>query len=199
MAHTPQGTEQALSFSSPQEEALLNLMRSADCLHRALQHRLRPAGLTATQYNVLRILRGARPSGLTCSSIGHRMITPEPDITRLLARLKAQKLIRQQRDLKDRRVLWTHIAEEGLVLLASLDEPIGRAPKELMHELSREEVRELTRLLKKMRSCDPDKTAPDKSEAVNTQIAISETTTEQIAATGKRPSPQSLRSRPRPE
>jgi DNA-binding MarR family transcriptional regulator len=199
MTDTSQGTEQALSFSSPQEEALLNLMRSADCLHRALQHLLRPSGLTSTQYNVLRILRGARPNGLTCSSIGRRMITPEPDITRLLGRLKAQKFIRQQRDVTDRRVLWTHITEEGLVLLGSLDELIDQAPKDLLRGIGREELRELTRLLKKIRSCDADKTAPDKSEAVNTQVVNSEIVTEQIAVTGKRPSPLPLRSRPHPE
>jgi len=80
------------AFFSLEEEAFLNLLRSADCLQRAFHRKTRDWGLTSTQYNVLRILRGAHPNGLTCSAIGGRMITAEPDITRLLARLKALKL-----------------------------------------------------------------------------------------------------------
>ena len=76
-------------FASLEEEALLNLLRTADCLNRAFQMKTRDWGLSATQYNVLRILRGAHPDGLTCAAIGSRMIAAEPDITRLLQRLKA--------------------------------------------------------------------------------------------------------------
>src|ERR1700686_2408497 len=108
-------------FSSPEEEALLNLLRTADCLERALQRKIRTWGITSTQYNVLRILRGSEPHGLTCSAIGDRMITAEPDITRLLGRLKVLKLIHQQRDKRDRRVLWTQISPAGLALLADTD------------------------------------------------------------------------------
>jgi DNA-binding MarR family transcriptional regulator len=150
---TSPGQEQAARFSSPQEEALLSLIRSADCLHRAFQHRLKPSGLTSTQYNVLRILRGASPKGLTCSAIGRMMITPEPDITRLLGRLKAQKLLRQQRDTHDRRVVWTHITNQGQETLSSLDGIVERAPRELLGELSCAEVAELIRLLGKAAVC----------------------------------------------
>jgi DNA-binding MarR family transcriptional regulator len=149
MAANSEGSEQARSFSSPQEETLLQLMRSADYLHRALQQKLKPFGITANQYNVLRILRGARPGGLTCSAIGRGMITPEPDITRLLARLKAQKLLCQQRDLKDRRVVWTHISALGLETLAKLDGLVEQAPRELLQALTGAELKELSRLLKK--------------------------------------------------
>src|ERR1035438_7059042 len=100
-------------FFSVEEEALLNLLRTADCLQRALHRKTRDWGVTSTQYNVLRILRGAQPHGLTCSAIGTRMIAAEPDITRLLARLKALKLVRQRRDSHDRRVVWTVISEAG--------------------------------------------------------------------------------------
>jgi DNA-binding MarR family transcriptional regulator len=199
MASISEGSEQALSFSSPQEEALLNLMRSADCLHRVLQHRLRPSGLTSTQYNVLRILRGSRPSGLTCSAIGRRMITPEPDITRLLARLKTQKLVRQQRDLNDRRVLWTHITEEGLALLGTLDDLIEQTPKDLLKELSRDEVRELTRLLKKTQSCEVSLLEPVQTAATGTASSLPALHAEPCSATGKRPSPLPTRPHPRPE
>jgi len=149
MAAPTQGPEQAPSFSSPQQEALLTLMRTADQLHRAMQLRLKPSGLTVTQFNVLRILRGARPVGLTCSAIGSRMITAEPDITRLLARLKTQKLLCQQRDTHDRRVVWTHITDQGLELLASLDALVDQAPRDLLKELTKAEVQDLTRLMKK--------------------------------------------------
>jgi len=134
-------------FASLEEEALLNLMRAADCLNRAFQRKTRDWGVTSTQYNVLRILRGAHPNGLTCSAIGSRMITAEPDITRLLGRLKGLKLIRQRRDPHDRRVLWTHISEPGLTLLKEMDPTILRLPKELLGKLDQRELAEFIRLL----------------------------------------------------
>lgn len=154
MAASRKDTEQASpGFSSLHEEAILNLMRTADCLHRAFQLRLKPTGLTATQYNVLRILRGAQPNGLTCSAIGRRMITPEPDITRLLSRLKTQKLLTQQRDTKDRRVVWTRISERGLASLSALDGVVENFPKELLKKLTSEEVSKVTYLMKKIGNC----------------------------------------------
>jgi DNA-binding MarR family transcriptional regulator len=138
-------------FSSMEEEALLNLMRTSDCLVRALQRRSRSWGVTSTQYNVLRILRGAQPQGLTCSGIGDRMITEEPDITRLLARLKAMKLIRQQRDKRDRRVLWTQISASGLELLRQMDPEIEQLPKKLLGHLKEPDLGELIRLLERAR------------------------------------------------
>ena len=105
-------------FASAAEEALLNLLRTADALQREMHLLIKPWGVTSTQYNVLRILRGAQPQGLTCTAIGTRMITADPDITRLVARLKAMKLVRQQRDKQDRRVVWNHISTEGLTLAA---------------------------------------------------------------------------------
>ncbi|MGA9584335.1 MAG: MarR family transcriptional regulator [Terracidiphilus sp.] len=134
-------------FSSVEEETLLNLMRTTDCLHRALQRKTRDWGITSTQYNVLRILRGAQPQGLTCSAIGDRMITAEPDITRLLARMKALKLIKQQRDKRDRRVVWTQISSAGLDLLDKMDPEIMLVPKELLGHMDGKDLTDLTRLL----------------------------------------------------
>jgi DNA-binding MarR family transcriptional regulator len=134
-------------FSSLEEEALLNLMRTSDSLHRTFHRKTRDWGVTSTQYNVLRILRGAQPRGLTCAAIGSRMITAEPDITRLLSRLKTLKLIRQQRDRHDRRVVWTQISESGLDLLSAMDPLIERLPGELLEHLNKSEVTELIRLL----------------------------------------------------
>ena len=183
MAASSQGAGQAQSFSSPQEEALLNLMRSADCVHRSMQHRLKPSGLTLTQFNVLRILRGARPNGLTCSAIGRMMITPEPDITRLLGRLKARKLLRQQRDQHDRRVVWTYITANGLEELAKLDGIVEQAPRELFEELTQLEIQTLTRLLKKASFCGSGERQAES----------------ELPATGKLPSPRSPLLPPRPE
>jgi DNA-binding MarR family transcriptional regulator len=183
MAANSQGSEQAQSFSSPHEEALLTLMRSADHLHRAMQQRLKPSGLTITQFNVLRILRAARPDGLTCSAIGRMMIAPEPDITRLLARMKAQALLSQQRDLHDRRVVWSHITAHGMDVLAKLDKVVEQAPRELLQELTREELCMLTRLLKKARSCETG------GSSGGTEPAVS----------GKLPSPRSTLLLPRHE
>ena len=139
-------------FSSPEEEALLNLMRTTDCLHRAFHRKTRNWGVTSTQYNVLRILRGAQPNGLTCSAIGDRMITAEPDITRLLSRLKSLKYVRQQRDRHDRRVVWTQITETGLKLLKEMDPVILQLPKDLLGHLEKPELAEFIRLLEKARS-----------------------------------------------
>jgi DNA-binding MarR family transcriptional regulator len=147
---------QGKPFSSTEEEAILNLLRTADFLERAIQHRTRVYGVTSTQYNVLRILRGAGAEGLTCSSIGERMITEEPDITRLLGRLRALKLIRQRRDKHDRRVVRTQISEAGLELLRKMDPEIQRAPKEMLAHLSSAETGELIRLLEKARHSEND-------------------------------------------
>jgi DNA-binding MarR family transcriptional regulator len=160
MAGLKREIAQERPFSSNEEEALLNLMRTADCLHRAFQHTSREWGVTSTQYNVLRILRGAHPQGLTCSAIGERMITADPDITRLLARLKAQKLIKQQRDRHDRRVVWTQISEAGLELLRQMDPVIEKAPKDLLGHLDEGELAELTRLLELARKSCVDSQDP---------------------------------------
>lgn len=147
-------------FSSVEEEALLNLMRTADYMHRAFHLKARDWGVTSTQYNVLRILRGAHPHGLTCSAIGTRMITAEPDITRLLSRLKTLKLVRQQRDHHDRRVVWTRISASGLQLLKEMDPVIQQAPLELLGHLSRTELAEFIRLLERARRHADESQAP---------------------------------------
>jgi DNA-binding MarR family transcriptional regulator len=166
--------EQQRPFFSAEEEALLNLLRTSDCLQRALHRKIRPWGVTATQYNVLRILRGAQPAGLTCSAIGERMITAEPDITRLLGRLKALKLIRQQHDRHDRRVVWTQISEAGLRLLAEMDPVVQKAPGELLGHMSAADLAALIGLLELARnrcvsshpagSADPKSVAPSSGE-----------------------------------
>ena len=139
-------------FDSPAQEVILNLMRTADCLERALQRKTRAWGVTSTQYNVLRILRGSQPQGLTCSAIGDRMITAEPDITRLLGRLKGLKLIRQQRDKRDRRVVWTQISAAGLALLAETDPEAQQLPRDFLGHLDPDQLATLIHLLEVARN-----------------------------------------------
>lgn len=156
MASLKREIAQQKPFSSSEEEAVLNLLRTADHFEREIQLRTRAFGVTSTQYNVLRILRGAGDEGLTCSSIGERMITAEPDITRLLGRLRALKLIRQRRDRQDRRVVRTQISEAGLELLRKMDPEIQKGPKELLAHLSGAETAEMIRLLEKARHSEDD-------------------------------------------
>lgn len=154
MANLRREIEQGQPFSSLEEEAVLNVFRTADCLQREFQRRTRDWGISSTQYNVLRILRGAHPESLTCTEIGSRMITADPDITRLLARMTANKLIKQHRDHHDRRVVRTQIAEAGMELLRQMDPLIQRIPKDLLGHLGEKEIAQLIGLLEVAReSC----------------------------------------------
>ena len=139
-------------FSSVEEEAFLNLLRSADHLERVFQQKIRGWGLTATQYNVLRILRGAHPGGLACAALGERMIAAEPDMTRLLGRLKRRKLIRQHRDRRDRRVVLTTIAAAGMELLRAMDPVVRESPREMLGHMRQADLAELIRLLELTRA-----------------------------------------------
>lgn len=165
---------QSRPFSSPAEEALLNLMRTADCLHRAMQRQIKPWGITSTQYNVLRILRGSQPGGLTCSAIGDRMITAEPDITRLLGRLKALKLVKQQRDKRDKRVVWTQISPAGLGLLAEMDPVVQRFPTELFQHLNEEQIETLIQLVELARKRCDEPAAPVSCDGTHGTACIAE-------------------------
>jgi DNA-binding MarR family transcriptional regulator len=112
-------------FGSPQQELFLEIQRTADVLMRGLEELLKPSGLTQTQYNVLRILRGAGPDGGTCREVANRMITHDPDVTRLLDRLESRQLIERRRGEGDRRVIRVRITPGGLKLLASLDQLVA--------------------------------------------------------------------------
>src|SRR6201984_2556512 len=103
----------------PEEAAFLELLRTPDQLSRGLVPLLKAEELSPTQYNVLRILRGAL-EGLPCGEIGQRMITRDPDITRLLDRLEKRGLIARWRDSKDRRMVLARITPEGLKMLDRL-------------------------------------------------------------------------------
>lgn len=134
-----------------EEEALLNILRTADRLTLTIQKKLRPYGITMTQYNVLRILRGAGPDGLTCSTIGNLMVAHDPDITRLLGRLEKLKLVRRRRNKKDRRQVCTQISEKGLERLAELDGFVDQTNRELLGHFSAESMSQMICLLERAR------------------------------------------------
>lgn len=128
----------------------LELCRTTDLLGRRLAALLKAEDLSGTQYNVLRILRGA-PEGLKCGEIGNRMITRDPDITRLLDRLEARRLISRCRESQDRRMVMATITPDGLQLLARMDEPVQAMHRSQLGHLGRERLRRLTGLLQTAR------------------------------------------------
>lgn len=132
---------------SLEEDVFLDLMRTSDLLSRRLVPVLKDEDLSPAQYNVLRILRGA-PEGLSCGDIGNRMISRDPDITRLLDRMEKRNLIQRARDTQDRRMVLTRISREGLQMLARLDEPIQAAHRKLLGHMGRERLHRLTALLR---------------------------------------------------
>ncbi len=136
--------------ASLEEDVFVSLWRTADLLSRTVEKVLKAGDVSPTQYNVLRILRGA-PEGLTCSEIGRRMITRDPDITRLLDRLEKRGLISRCRETKDRRQVQTRISPEGLKLLAELDQPVTEIHRQQLGHLGREGLHSLQSLLEKAR------------------------------------------------
>ena len=143
--------ETKLGPPSREEAAFLDLLRTTELLSRQPARVLKGADLSTTQYNVLRILRGA-PEGLLCGEIASRMITRDPDITRLLDRLEKRGLIMRRRETEDRRAVSARITTDGLDLLASLDEPVLEAHRRQLGHLGQKRLRELSELLAACRS-----------------------------------------------
>ena len=131
----------------PEEAAFLDLLRTTDMLSRGPAQVLKTADLSATQYNVLRILRGA-PEGLACGEIASRMITRDPDVTRLLDRLEKRGLISRYRETKDRRTVVVRITPQGIKLLTRLDGPVEAAHRKQLGHLGRRRLRALRELLR---------------------------------------------------
>src|SRR3984885_15446916 len=131
---------------SPEEDAFLDLLRTTDMLSRGLVKILKSEDLSSTQYNVLRILRGS-PEGLPCGEIACRMITRDPDITRLLDRLEKRGLISRWREATDRRMVMARIMPEGLKLLTELDEPVEAAHHRQLGHMGRKRPTTLVELL----------------------------------------------------
>ena len=139
--------KQTKPFASLEQEAMLSIERTAALLGHQLEQALKPFGVTPTQYNVLRILRGAGERGLCRSEVRERLIAQVPDVTRLLDRLEETKLIERERDSVDRRLVNTRITSEGLDLLRRLDQPVLDFHKTQLGHLSKDNLRTLIELL----------------------------------------------------
>ena len=139
--------KQKLPFTSREQEAYLALLRTADALQSSMESKLKEFGLTGTQYNALRILRGAGPDGLPCSEIGERMITHDPDITRLLNRLEQRGLVARTRDQHDRRVIYGKITPAGQKLLREMDGPVEKYGRALLRYVSQPQLQKLIDVL----------------------------------------------------
>jgi DNA-binding MarR family transcriptional regulator len=146
-----QDLKQRTPFASREEEAYLNLVRTTDLLTREVAAVLKPHQLSEAQYNVLRILRGAGPTGHACSEIGHRLVTRDPDVTRLLDRLETRELIARSREPADRRVVTTRITEAGLALLDQLDAPVREAVERMLDHMGARQLDALIALLEQAR------------------------------------------------
>jgi DNA-binding MarR family transcriptional regulator len=139
---------------SPENHIFLALLKTADALEQQAERVLRPSGLTASQYNVLRILRGAAPEGLACRAIGDRMICHDSDITRLLDRMEKRGLIARERQTEDRRVIKTHVTSQGLALLKTLDQPVRELHERQFRHMSATRLKTLAQLLEEIGACD---------------------------------------------
>jgi DNA-binding MarR family transcriptional regulator len=127
------------------------LLRAADSLGQDAEQLVKSAGLTGAQYNVLRILRGAGPCGLPCSGIGDRMISHDPDMTRLLDRMEKRGLISRERQTDDRRVIKTRVTPQGLDLLRTLDQPVRELHKRQFRHMPAARLKMLAGLLGELR------------------------------------------------
>ena len=143
--------KQGKPFAHAEEELFLSLVHTADMLGRKISGILKEQNLSTAQYNVLRILRGSGPDGLPCGEISVRMVTRDPDITRLLDRLEHRKLVTRARSSGDRRVVSTCITPEGMALLQNLDDEVVGIHKEQFGFLSSDELKSLLQQLTRVR------------------------------------------------
>jgi DNA-binding MarR family transcriptional regulator len=139
-------------FACLEEEAMLSVMRTAEVISQQGASLLKSFDLSANQYNVLRILRGSRDTGLTCGQIGERMISRDPDITRLLDRLESRGLIARERSEADRRVVVAHISAAGLSLLHEMDPEILSYNRRFFESFGAKKLRQLIELLEEARA-----------------------------------------------
>ena len=139
-------------FPSTAQECVVALLRTTDLMRRQTAVVVEALGITAQQFNVLRILRGGGEDGLPTLEVADRMVEQTPGVTRLLDRLEAKGLVRRQRCPKDRRQHLCWITPRGLELLAALDAPVMKAAQESLKGLSVRDQSELIRLLDAIRA-----------------------------------------------
>jgi len=143
--------KQGKPFESLESEVMLNVARTADALSRGGEEILKLVGLSPNQYNVLRILRGAGEQGLCCREVAERMVTRDPDITRLVDRLERRSLLTRSRDSKDRRIITVRITPDGLKTLKDLDGPMEEYNRNRLSHMDKADLRKLSELLEAAR------------------------------------------------
>jgi DNA-binding MarR family transcriptional regulator len=142
----PCWTHERTARTRAQVDAALAMVRAVAEFDREVAELLKTADLTLAQYNVLRILRGAGPAGLTCGEIGGRLVRHDPDVTRLNDRLIRRGLIESSRSAADRRVVITRITDKGLQVLAELDEPADALHERQMGHMTTRQLADLAAL-----------------------------------------------------
>jgi DNA-binding MarR family transcriptional regulator len=147
---------QTRPFLALEEEASLNVIRTADYIAQNAGELLKSRDVSSPQYNILRILRGAGASGLACGAIGERMVTHNPDVTRLLDRLEKRGLVARSRGSDDRRVIVARITPAGLALVNSLDRPMADVHRRVLGHLSEKRLRKLIEMLELVRTPEAD-------------------------------------------
>jgi DNA-binding MarR family transcriptional regulator len=150
-----QAIHQTRPFQSLRQEAVVALLLAADAARETLQRGLEPHGVTLQQYNVLRILRGAGPTGLPTLEIGERMVERSPGVTRLIDRLVEKGMVTRRRASADRRQVVCRASARALKLLAELDPVVDALDASAAGDLSEVEVRQLVELLDRLRNAQP--------------------------------------------
>ena len=139
--------KQTKPFRTLQQEAQLNMVRTANILSDAFEQMLKPHGITGTQYNVLRILRGAEPDGLCRNEVSQRLLNRMPDATRLLDRMEEAGLVTRERSTTDRRLVTTRITTKGREIVDSLDDSADEQHEKALGHMSEQQLRTLIKLL----------------------------------------------------
>lgn len=143
--------KQSKEFSSKQEELIISLLFTADKIKKTIEDDFKEFGLTQQQYNILRILRGTKDSGLPTMEIANRMINKSPNVTRIVDRLIDKGFVCREDCPTDRRQVVVCIAEKGLEVLGKLDEPVRLRNKEIMKEVDEKQLNELIHNLENVR------------------------------------------------
>lgn len=151
MSRLQEEIKQSKPFPNLRTEALVSIIRTAAVINHLLNEVLKPFGITMTQYNVLRILRGAEEQGLCGREIGDRLVSPVPDVTRLLDRMEEMKLLTRQRSLVDRRYVSTHLSDAGRALLVEVDPRLESVANMRFNHLDAESLKALIATLEALR------------------------------------------------
>lgn len=159
MSQLARELKQTRPFPSPVQEALLGIQRTAALLELRAAEMLRPYGITPTQYNVLRILRGAGAEGLPRCEVQARMVSPVADTTRLLDRLERMGFVARTRSTEDRRVVTSRITPRGLALLDTVAAPLRAFEESEVGRVSAARLRTLIGILDELRRRTPPRSS----------------------------------------